>query len=366
MFNVNKERLISMFNDLVKIPSPSWQEEGVMKYIINVLKNINVEYEKFPLEESCNLYARLRGDRSKNTIMFESHMDTVIPCDNINTIITDTKISSDGTTILGADDKAAIASFLEALYCLKEGGIPHGDIEFLFTCAEEVGLQGIKGFDLSKINAKYTFVFDSEGKIGRIVLKAPYHSTIDIAIKGRASHAGMAPEKGINAIRVLSEIIYRIPYGRVDEETTTNVGIISGGEAVNIVAERAECRLEARSLSKKKLRLVESEIINIIKEVSKTHGAKAEISKKMEYSGFSIKEDDPIIKIVNIAVSKIGLKPEYITSGGGSDANVINKSGIKAVNLSVGMQNAHTKDEYILKKDLVKSAELVLSIIDSV
>ncbi|MDY6932602.1 MAG: M20/M25/M40 family metallo-hydrolase [Spirochaetota bacterium] len=367
MYEVNWERLIKRFVDLVKIPSPSWDEGGVISYIIDVLEDLGIYYEKHKCNDSYNLLARLDGkDNMGLPILFVCHMDTVTPCENVKPIITATKISSDGTTILGADDKAAIASFLEALHFIKESKIPHGRIEFLFSCAEEVGLQGIKGFDLSLLDAKYAFVFDSDGEIGGITLKAPFHITMEVAIRGKSSHAGVEPEKGVSAIRVLAEIISRMPHGRIDEETTVNVGSISGGGATNIVAESAKFNLEARSINRSRLRSLESEIRDIIMDVSRGYRAKANIERRVDYSGFSIKENEGIVKIVNTAIEKIGLKPEYRTSGGGSDTNIINKAGIKAVNLSIGMKNAHTKKEYILIKNIQRGAMLVLSIIESV
>ncbi len=366
MYKINRQRLIKQFTDLAKISSPSWQEEKVIEYIIDALKSLKIKYSKHKCGSSYNLLARLNGNSSITPILFSCHMDTVTPCDDIKPIITDVKISSDGSTILGADDKAAIAAFLESIRYIKENNMEHGPIEFLFSCAEETGLYGIKDFDLTKLKAKYAFVFDTGGRIGNIVIKAPYHITMDVVIKGKAAHAGIEPEKGINAIRVASEIISKIPHGRIDNETTVNLGTISGGKATNIVAEKAEFKLEARSISNTKLRKIIFSITEIIKKTSKKHRAKSVIDKNLEYSGFSLNENAKIIKITDKAVHGIGLKPEYEISGGGSDTNVINKAGINAVNLSIGMRNVHTKKEHIFIKDLVNGTKLVLSIIENI
>ncbi len=366
MYEVNRKRLINRFVDLVKISSPSWEEEGVINYLTELLSAQNIKYKKYKCGESYNLLARLKGDKSKKPILFSCHMDTVVPCENVKAVVTDSRISSDGSTILGADDKAAIAAFLETICILNENKISHGPIEFLFSCVEEVGLYGIKGFNLSALEAKYAFVFDSEGRIGRVILKAPFHVTMDVAIRGKAAHAGIEPEKGISAIRVSSEIISKIPHGRIDDETTVNVGVISGGRATNIVAEDAYFKLEVRSISNKKMRSVESEIVNIIRSVSKENNAKSTINRNLEYSGFSISRNEKIVKIIDDAIRKIKLSPAYEASGGGSDTNIINKAGIKALNLSIGMRNVHSKKEYIPIKDLISGTRLVLSIIDSV
>ncbi|MBN2401945.1 MAG: M20/M25/M40 family metallo-hydrolase [Spirochaetes bacterium] len=366
MTNINKERLINYFLDLVKISSPSWKEGRVVEYIVNVLKDIKADIIKYKCGESNNLLVRLYGNVPWTPILFSAHTDTVTPCENIKPVVTKTKILSDGTTILGADDKAAIAAFLEAISQIKENNLQHGPIEFLFTCAEEIGLYGIKEFDLSLLNAKYAFVFDGGGEIGKVILKAPYQTTFNLIIKGKAAHAGIAPEKGVSAIRIASEIITKIPHGRIDHETTVNVGLISGGKATNIVAEETSIALEARSISREKLKSIEKKIENIANSIVDKNKAKIKIYKKLEYSGYAIKENDRIVRILNDALRKIQIKPVYESSGGGSDTNVINRSGIKAVNLSIGMRDVHTKKEYINIKDLVNGSKLVLSIIESV
>jgi tripeptide aminopeptidase len=365
-YNINKDRLLNYFLDLVKISSPSWKEEPVVNYLTGKLTKLNVEFSKHKCGDSYNLLVRLNGNMPKSPVLFSAHTDTVNPCDNIQPVITKSKITSDGTTILGADDKAAIAAFLETISYIKENDIKHGPVEFLLSCAEEIGLLGIKGFDLSLLKAKYAFIFDSSGDIGKVILKAPYQTSYYIKIKGKAAHAGIAPEAGINAIRTASEIITKIPHGRIDHETTANVGIISGGKATNIVAEEATIELEARSIDLRKLKKIESKIENVARTVAKNHGAKIQIEKKLEYPGYSVKESDRIIQIVDTALKKININPVHEASGGGSDTNIISKSGIKAINLSIGMRDVHTSKEYIKIKDLINGTQLILSIIESV
>ncbi|MBN2039284.1 MAG: M20/M25/M40 family metallo-hydrolase [Spirochaetes bacterium] len=366
--NINRDRLIDYFIDLVRIPSPSWKEEKVIEYIINVISKYkdDVEYYKYKCGDSFNLLIRLKGNLQTMPLLFSGHMDTVIPCENVKPVISDTKITSDGTTILGADDKAAIAVFLEVIACLKENNAVHGTVEFLLTCAEETGLHGVKGFDVSLLQSKAGFVFDSNGGIGRVMIKAPFQITYDIQIKGKAAHAGIAPEKGISAIRIASEIISSIPHGRIDEETTANVGMISGGKATNIVAEDTSIALEVRSMDRQKLKAVEKEMENTARTVTKKYKGKISINKRLEYSGYSIKPDDKLIRLLSDSMKKIKIKPVYEASGGGSDTNVLNKAGIKAVNLSIGMRDVHTRKENIMIKDLIDGARLVYAIIRTV
>jgi len=359
---VNRKRLIQTFIDLVTIPSPSWHEAGVIEYIIRRAESLNMTWKKYPCGESHNLLLKLPGTSGVKPVLFSGHTDTVIPCENVKPVISNTRITSDGTTILGSDDKAAIAMFIEGITCILENNIEHGPIEVLLTCAEEQSLQGIKGFDLSKVDSKHAFVFDSNGRIGNIILKAPYHSKISISVRGKSAHAGMEPEKGINAINVLSEIITRLPSGRIDSETTCNIGTVSGGRATNIVADEASCMMEIRSIDKKKLKKYETIIRDIAKKTAYKHGAGTKISINLEYSGFSISKKDEIVAVAVEALSKIHIKHEFLISGGGSDTNIINRGRIKAINLSCGMEKVHTTKEYIRIKDLVDGTRLVIAI----
>jgi tripeptide aminopeptidase len=366
MYEINKSQLIKTFVDLAEIPSPSWHEKKVMDYIVRRFKKLGAVCTAYKCGDSQNLLIKISGDSKRTPILFSGHMDTVIPCENVKAIVTDTKITSDGKTVLGSDDKAAIAIFIEALEYIKQNKIPHGDIEILLTCAEELGLKGIKGFDLNILKSKFGFVFDSSGDIGRIIVKAPYHSNMKVRVKGRASHAGMAPEKGINAIRVLSEIITLLPNGRIDEETTLNVGIISGGRATNIVAEEAVCDLEVRSIQKKKMIDSEKKVREIIKQTCSKYGARASIERTLEYEGFIIDQEDPVAQLTSEAMRRIKLKPSFVAMGGGSDTNIINSSKIKAINLSCGMQKIHSTEEFIMIKDLISGTRLAISLIETI
>ena len=366
MYLINRDRLIETFVDLVKIPSPSWQEHRVMDYIIRRFSRLGAECIPCECDDSYNLLMRIPGDEARTPILLSGHMDTVVPCDDVKPVVTDTKITSDGTTVLGGDDKAAIAMFIEAFEYIRENKMPHSTIEILLSCAEELGLKGIKKFDLSLLKSKYGFVFDSGGDIGRIITEAPYHSNMTITIKGKASHAGMAPEKGINAINVLSEIITKLPSGRIDDDTTLKVGIISGGRATNIVAEEAVCCLEVRSIKNKKMLNIEKDVRSIIKETCRTHKAGFKIERTLEYEGFKISPDEKIARICHDAMTRIKIKPVMLPMGGGSDTNIINKSGLRAINLSCGMRKIHSTDEFIKISDLEKGTKLVLSIIETV
>lgn len=359
---INNVRLISTFLDLVKISSPSWKEEPVIAYIEKCVKDLGYTMERQPCKNSFNLIVRVPGDSSKKPLMFASHTDTVTPCDNVNPVETATKISSDGTSILGGDDKAAVAAFIEAMRVIKEQNMSTAPVEFVFTCAEEVGLMGMKGMDFGTVKSKRAFVLDCSGSVGGIINRAPSQIIMHVEITGKAAHAGIEPEKGISAISIASEIITKLPKGRLDKETTLNVGIISGGRATNIVAEKTTVDLEMRSLDHAKLLKLEKKVLTLIKSTVKKNKAAVKIKSSIEYKGFNIPATDPVAKTVVAACSACGLKPLFMSSGGGSDTNVLNAKGIRALNLAIGMSNVHSTREFILKKDIINGCRLILAI----
>ena len=367
---VNEKRLVESFMELVKIDSVSRDEKKIANFLIGKLKNLGLEVTVDQAGEAVkgntgNIIARLKGNiKGTIPVMFAAHMDTVVPGKNVNPLCDGEKIVSDGKTILGADDKAAIAALLEALYIIKENNIPHGDIEILFTICEEIGLCGAKNLDLSQLKSKIGFILDAGGQVGGITTSAPSQNSIEFIIRGKASHAGAEPEKGINAIQVAGHILSRMKLGRIDEETTTNIGIISGGRATNIVPDKVILKGEARSRDEGKLDKCTGELKKIIEDTSKEFRAKAEIKINREYDCYNLSSDDRIVKIAINAAKKIGLLSSLHASGGGSDANVFNKKGLPSVALAVGMEKVHTVDEYIFVKNLKNTAEYVLSIIN--
>ena len=366
MYKINRERVIKTFTDLAEIPSPSWNEQDVIEKIIKEFKKLGGKSTKFPCGKSYNLLVTIPGQLKKKPILLSAHTDTVTPCSRIVPIVGKTKITTDGKSVLGGDNKAAIAVFIEAVQHLKENNIDHGPIEILLTCAEEQGLQGIKGFDMQNLSSKQGFVFDSDGSVGAIVLQAPYNSVLELTIKGKAAHAGMSPELGNNAIDAISKIITRLPNsGRLDDISTFNVGIITGGSATNIVAEMAYCKMELRSIEKDLLKKHESKIKETVQTLSKKLGVKATLKINLQYPGYSIKSSESIVKLVENSLEKIKIKPRYEISGGGSDTNLLNKGGIKTINLSCGMEKIHSTKEYIKIKDLINATKLTLSIIEN-
>ena len=369
---INEKRLIESFVELVKIDSVSREEKKIADFLVKKLKDLGLEVivdqagEKVK-SNSGNIIARLKGNTDKAIpIMFSAHMDTVVPGKNINPLCDGEKIVSDGKTILGADDKAAIAALLEALHIIKEKNISHGDIEIVFSICEEIGLKGAKNLDISSLNARIAFVLDAGGQVGKIITTAPSQNSLKIIIYGKSAHAGSNPEEGINAIQVAGFALSRMKLGRIDEETTTNVGIISGGKATNIIPDEVTFEGEVRSRKEEKLEKYTEQLKKIAEDTAQEFKAKAEVKINREYYCYNLSTDDQVVKIATKAVKDMGLQPLLCPSGGGSDANVFNKKGFPSVVLAVGMEKVHTLEEYILVKNLKNTAGCILSIINTV
>ncbi len=364
---VNKERLIETFLNLAKIRSPSKKEEEISRYIEKIFRDLNAD-EIF-YDNYRNLIIRFNGEG--NFVMLNSHLDTVEDTPDINVQINGDIIKTDGKTILGADAKSGVAEIIEAIRMIKENGLKHRSLEIVFTREEEIGLYGAKNLDYSKLKSKYGFVLD-HGDVDEVVVGAPSACRIHIKIYGIKAHAGASPEKGINAIQVASKAIARMPCGRIDSETTANVGVIKGGTASNIVPDYVEIKAEARSHKEYKLEMVVNEIkkcvFDAIKESAKIIDgelkfARDEIDIRKDYKCFRISEDDEIVKEVFEAGRHLGFDMHTAISGGGSDANVFNEKGIKCVILGTGMQKVHTHQEFIKISDMVNATKLIFELI---
>jgi len=367
---INKQRLINEFLELVQIDSPSSKEGKVAEVLVKKLEEIGCEVliDDAGVKaggETGNVIATLKGNRLGKKLLFSSHMDTVSPGVGIKPIIDEANgiIKSDGTTVLGSDDKAGIAAVLESLRTIKENDIQHADIQVVFSIWEEGGLFGAKFLDYSKIDTDFAFVLDSGGAPGEIIIQAPAQDAIKVKITGKPAHAGLQPENGVSAIMVASRAIENMNLLRIDEETTANIGIVKGGIATNIVMPELEIEAEARSLSEEKLDAQTNHMIEIFKKSAKEFGAKIDIEVNRAYAPFTVESNDEIVELAKKAFSNMNIEGYTASTGGGSDTNILNKNGIKAVNLGIGMKNAHTLEEYIAIEDLVNSAIMVTEII---
>jgi tripeptide aminopeptidase len=357
-FTINRDRLLDTFLTLVQIDSPSGEEEAIARHLADRLTDLGLAVHG---DEIGNLIARLDG--VGDPLLLNAHMDTVGQDRGICPIVEDGIVRTDGTTILGGDDKSGVAIILELLQTLHERGLSHPPLEIALTVSEEIGLVGSKALDMSQFRSRQALVLDSGGPIGSAVVSAPAQEGLHAVVYGKAAHAGVNPEEGINAIVVASEAIAHMLLGRIDEETTANVGLISGGTATNIVPDRVEIRGEARSRNEDKLVAQVQAMTRALEEAADGHGARVEIEVTRSFSAYNLNEDSPLVQRVVRAAERLGLTPDLIPSGGGSDANVFNAGGLAALVLSTGMQDVHTSRETIAVDDMVRSAELVLAIV---
>lgn len=369
---INEERLKNTFCELVRIYAPSGGEKDVFEYLKKFLKRLGARVS----EDGAN---KMTGGNSGNliavfpanaeglpSVAFTGHMDCVECCKNIEPVLKDGVFRSAGDTILGSDDKAGVAAILEAVQTMKETMVPHGKITLVFTIEEETSLGGSKYFDAKYAEGvDFGYVLDSDGAPGMAIVQGPSEYKISCTMVGRASHAGVAPEKGINAISMAAHAISKIQSGRIDEETTCNIGTIEGGRATNIVPAECTIHAEARSLSQEKLLKTVGNIVDAMKSAEAAFpGGKAEISAEELYHGFAVEENSPAVRLFRQACGAKKFPVTLTKSGGGSDANWFNTNAFPALLLGVGMTDFHTPEENIKEIDLVNSAELVYAIIE--
>jgi tripeptide aminopeptidase len=369
MAEVNQERLINEFIELVQIDSETKHETEIAKVLADKFTRLGLDVVEDESKEQTghgagNLICTLKGNKQgADPIYFTSHMDTVVPGKGIKPIIKDGYISSDGPTILGADDKAGLAAMLESIRLMKEDNIAHGDVQFIITVGEESGLVGAKALDTSLINAKYGYALDSNGKVGEIIVAAPTQAKLWTIMKGKTAHAGVAPEKGVSAITLAAKAIAKMPLGRIDEETTANIGRFEGGKQTNIVADHVEILAEARSLDPDKMDKQVQKMKEAFEQTAESYGGEAEVTIKLMYPGYKQEAGDHLVEVAKKAIKSIGRESKLVKSGGGSDANIISGHGIPTVNLAVGYEEIHTTNERMPIEELVKITELVTEII---
>lgn len=368
---VNRERLVNEFLELVRIDSLSYKEREMADVLKAKLEGMGLSVEEDGTGaviggNAGNIICRIPGKTDVPAILLMAHMDTVEPGIGKSPVVEGNIIKTDGTTVLGGDDAAGIECILEAVRVLKENNLEHGDIYVVFTVAEECGLLGAKNLELKNINARYAFVMDNGGDIGEVAVNAPSQNKIDVKVLGRASHAGLQPEKGISAVQIASEAIANMKLGIIDEETTANIGIIKGGQATNIVCESVDIKAEARSRNVEKLKKQTEHMKNCFERSAQKYGGEVVFNSEMLYPAFNISEDDEIIAILKEASEKTGIPLKLVSTGGGSDTNIINAKGIKAVDVSVGMDKVHSQKEQISIDNMMKAVEFLIAIITSV
>jgi len=365
------QRVLTLFSELARIPSPSGEERAVANYVLAYLRGLGLDPQEdgsAPLipGEAGNIVCRLPGAEPGGVpIMLCSHLDTVPPEGPIEPVVEDGVVRNAAGTILGADNKSAVAAMLEAARRIVKEPLPHAGVELVFTVMEEVGLQGAKLLDLGSLEAKLGYVYDQAAPIGEVILGAPYHRELFATFIGRAAHSGIAPEEGRSAIVACARAIADFRLGRIDEETTANVGVIRGGVTRNIVPGLCELEAEIRSHSEKtQLALIE-EMLEAISFAAEQSECRAETKLIEIYRGYRFKPDDLPVVLARKALESCGFEPKLALTGGGADANIFNAGGLPCVNLSDGMAHIHSPEEEIAVDDLARMVDVTLALVDA-
>ncbi len=367
---VNKERMLAEFKEIVAVPCRSLQERPVFELLCTKLEVLGFTVEEDDAGEklggNCgNLWAFLPGNKAGATsVLFSAHMDGVEPCGGTTVVQKDGYLYSDGATILGGDDKSGVVGILEGVRMIVEENAEHGDIQILFTIAEEGGVNGSRCMDRSKLKAEVAYALDGEGAPGEVVIGAPGQYKWKISVHGKKAHGGLEPEKGINAIMIAAKALAEVErYGRIDEETTCNIGVIGGGVATNVVPDLVVIEGDVRSRNNEKLEAVREELVSTICNAVEKFGGKFTAEVEHKYSSFLIDTNSTVVKLAERACGLYNLPLDITQTGGGSDANFFNAYGVPCVILGTGMKNVHTVEEFIKEEDLYNSALMVYGIL---
>ncbi|MFC2088036.1 M20/M25/M40 family metallo-hydrolase [Calditrichota bacterium] len=357
-------RIIDIFKELISIEGLSGNERHVADYIKNFLKKYNLSIK----EDNCKIYSQgnsgnliCKIGNGGNTV-FVAHMDTARSTKSVNPVISNDRIESSGDTILGADNRAGIAVILYSVEKAIEDNKKIPNITLAFTVCEETSLLGSDNIKLDNINVAY--VFDSALRPGNFISQSYGAKSFKIIVNGRASHSGLAPEKGINAIQIAAKAINKLHLGRVNNNTTVNIGKINGGEGINVVPAKTIIEGEVRSLTMDSIETVIQDIEHQFKSVATEIGGEIEVTTRLDFAPYKVSSESEVCKRLTKAIIKVGLKPMPSISAGGSDANSLNRRGIPTINLGIGAQNPHSNNEYILLEDFQKSAEIAAQLIN--
>ena len=350
---INRDRLVKTFCDLVSIDSPSGEEETVAVELTRRLESLGLEVVR---DGYGNIIATAGGE---NPVVLSAHMDTVEPGRGVKPSVEGDRIVSDGTTVLGGDCKAGVAAILEALESVKEDGTPHVPVEVVFTREEEPGLVGAQNLDYSMVRAREAVVFDGEGPVSRITSASPTYVGFEVRVEGRSAHAGVEPEKGLSAIKIAADLISKLPQGRLDHETTFNVGKIEGGQVRNAVPETTTIVGEYRSINTETLDGVSIQLRDVVAQVRRKYPeATIDCEEETQFETYTLTDDDPATKRVKAAIRSLGMEPVMLPSGGGTDGNIFRTRGISSVVVGMADHGMHTKEEYVTIPDLVDAAHL--------
>lgn len=357
---VDRERLVRTFLELVAIDSPSGHEDAMAEELVRRFRALAWEAGQ---DAHGNVVARRDG--VGEPVLLSAHMDTVEPGRGIRPAFDGPDvIRSDGTTILGADDKAGCAVILEVAAALSERGGEHRPVEVAITRGEEIGLVGARHLDLAAFRSRVAIVIDGGGPPWQVQGQAPFHYTYDVEVHGRGAHAGVEPEKGVPAITIAAELVTRLPQGRLDGETTANVGRIAGGTVRNAVPDLCRVEGEFRSMNQAKAEGLVDRVRAAVAELRAAHPeARIDLDLRLEYPGYTLDDHDPAVQLLFPVLRSLGMEPQPRPIGGGTDGNILRMGGIASVVIGRGGYLQHTKEEYLVIPEMVACAQVVEAVL---
>jgi tripeptide aminopeptidase len=352
---------VDLFLELAALPTPPGEEDAAADVVLRYLRELGLE----PDEDGFgNVYARLEPTEEGAPLFFCAHLDTVPPDGELRPVVEDGVIRNAGGTILGGDNKAAVVQMLEGARRVLVENVPHAGIELVFTRQEEIGLYGAAAFDHTRLHARLGFVYDQQGSIGEIILGAPFAQGLEVTFRGQAAHAGMSPEEGRSAIQAAAKAIADLRLGRIDDETTANVGLISGGTAGNIVPELCSFVAEARSHDERKLSDLVQEMLDACAFAASETECELQTESRKSYRGYRFTKSDEVVSLAAAALGRCGHEVRYGLSGGAADANVFNERGLRCLNLTHGVHDFHSPDERIAVVDLEAMVDVTVALIE--
>ncbi len=374
---INQHRMKDLLIELIKIDSLSRHEYDLAMRLAREMEELGAKVSFDDAGEKVggnvgNLIAHFPGTAPGTPpLLLSAHMDTVVPGEGVVPILEGDILRTDGRTVLGGDDKSGVAIICEVLRVMKENYLPCSDIDVVFTICEEAGLIGAKCLDVTRLRARTGLVLDSDS-VGFLFTKAPAANRMEFHVHGLEAHAGVCPERGISAIKVAADGISQMRLGRIDHETTANIGVVDGGMAVNIVPNSVLLKAEARSHSQAKLDQQTQHMLNCLEQAAAAHtldidgkrfSASVQAKIERDYDRMDVPDGAPIVQLVHAAAKNLHVQIKTLSTGGGCDANVLNQKGLQVANLSTGMRDIHTVKEWLDLKDLNVSAQVVLEVV---
>lgn len=368
--SVDRERLVERFIELAQINAPSGEEKPMADFLTDTLEGMGFEIEFDAAHEeiggNCgNLFAWWPGtDPDARPLFFSTHMDTVLPTAELQPVIRDGVIYSDGTTILGADDRAALAAYLEGVQAIQEAGAECGPIELILTVSEQAGLLGARHLDFAKVRSDTGYIFDSSGDVGQIILRGPYSNRLWWEIGGKMSHLGLAPEEGVSAILIAADALTHMRLGKVDADTNANVGVIHGGELASIIPDHVEMVGEVRCFTAEGLEAQVDHMLDAVAQAAERRGGRADVRIEEKYLGWQVPRAAPHVQVAIRAAERIGVEPYFTETLGGADTNIFIEHGLACFTLGLGFRDIHSFDEHISIDNLANTAHLVAALIE--